>query len=121
MKPFALLAFFLPLIFYSSAQTSSLKKSSLLSQPSAVFDKYIQDAMPLWKVPGLSVAVVKDGKVIFKKGYGTAELAKAVAFDTSTLSICASTTKAMTAVCVGMLVDEGKLKWSDKVEDILPG
>ena len=76
--------------------------------------------MPLWKVPGLAVAVVKDGKVIFKKGYGVTELGKTSAFDTSTLSICASTTKAMTAVCVGMLVDEGKLKWSDKVSDVLP-
>ncbi len=120
MRLLALIAILLITIF-SSAQTSSTKKSVVLSQPAAIFDKYIKDVMPLWKVPGLSVAVVKDGKVVFKKGYGTTELGKASAFDTSTLSICASTTKAMTAVCVGMLVDGGKLKWSDKVEDILPG
>ena len=77
--------------------------------------------MPLWKVPGLAVAVVKDGKVVFKKAYGVTELGKSSAFDTATLSICASTTKAMTALCVVMLVDEGKLKWNDKVSDILPG
>jgi CubicO group peptidase (beta-lactamase class C family) len=121
MRSFALSGFLLFIIACSSAQSNSLKKSTLLPSQAAVFDKYIQDAMPLWKVPGLSVAVVKDGKVIFKKGYGTTELGKATGFDTSTLSICASTTKAMTAVCVGMLVDEGKLKWDDKVEDILPG
>src|SRR4029079_13408086 len=41
-------------------------------------------------------------------------------FTTSTLSICASTTKAMTAVCMVMLVDEGKIKWTDKVSDVYP-
>lgn len=90
-------------------------------QQAAIFDKYIESAMPVWKVPGLSVAVVKDGKVVFKKGYGLTELGKRSAFDTLTISICASTTKAMTAVCVAMLVDAGKLKWSDKVADIIPG
>lgn len=77
--------------------------------------------MPLWKVPCLTAAVVKDGKVVFKKGYAVRELGSSVPFDTSTLSICASTTKAMTAVCVGMLIDDGKLKWSDRVSDILQG
>jgi len=121
MRPLALSAFLLLTIFYSTAQTNSTKKTTLLPSQAAIFDKYIQDAMPLWKVPGLSVAVVKDGKVVFKKGYGSTELGKPAAFDTSTLSICASTTKAMTAVCVAMLVDAGKLKWNDKVADIIPG
>ncbi len=87
---------------------------------SADFDTYIQHALALWKTPGISVAVVKDGQVVFKKGYGVAELGKPAPFTTATLSICASTTKAMTAVCMGMLVDEGKVKWSDKVNDIYP-
>src|SRR4029078_5372051 len=119
MRTLILSAFFL-LNLYSFAQTNSKKGSTLLSQ-AAIFDKYIQDAMPLWKGPGLSVAIVKDHKVVFKKGYGYTELGKPAAFDTSTVSICASTTKAMTAVCVAMLVDAGKLKWTDKVADILPG
>lgn len=86
----------------------------------AVFDKYIQQALPLWKTPGISVAVVKEGKVVFKKAYGVRELGKPEAYTTATLSTCASTTKAMTAVCMGILVDEGKVKWSDKVQDVLP-
>ena len=119
MRPLLLCGFFLFTV-YSFAQTKSKRESTLLSQAS-VFDKYILDAMPVWKIPGLSVAVVKDGKVIFKKGYGVTRLGQSTAFDTSTISICASTTKAMTAVCMAMLVDAGKLKWSDKVADILPG
>lgn len=84
------------------------------------FDAYIQNAMQLWKTPGLSIVVVKDSQVVFKKGYGVREIGKPGAFNTSTISICASTTKAMTAACMGMLVDEGKINWSDKVSDVYP-
>lgn len=87
---------------------------------SSIFDSYVQAGLKLWKTPGMSVVVVKDGNVVFKKGYGVTELGKPEPFTTATLSICASTTKAMTAACIGILVDEGKLKWTDKVSDIYP-
>ena len=86
----------------------------------AVFDQYIHQALSLWKTPGLSVVVVKDDKVVFRKAYGVVELGKAAPFTTTTISVCASTTKAMTAVCMGMLVDEGKVKWTDRLQDVLP-
>jgi CubicO group peptidase (beta-lactamase class C family) len=86
----------------------------------ASFDEYIQHSLPVWQTPGISVAIIKDGKIIFKKAYGLREIGKPQPFTTSTLSACASTTKAMTAVCMGMLVDEGKIKWTDKVMDVLP-
>ncbi len=76
--------------------------------------------MQLWKTPGLSVVIVKDNNVIFNKAYGVKDITTKEPFTTSTLSICASTTKAMTAVCMGMLVDAGKVKWTDKVSDIYP-
>jgi CubicO group peptidase (beta-lactamase class C family) len=85
-----------------------------------LFESYIKQALLLWKTPGISVVVVKDDKILYKKGFGVTELGKENPFTTSTVSICASTTKAMTAVCMGMLVDEGKVKWSDKVTDIYP-
>jgi CubicO group peptidase (beta-lactamase class C family) len=85
-----------------------------------LFDQYIQHALALWKTPGLSVVVVKDDKVVFRKAYGVVELGKAAPFSTGTLSVCASTTKAMTAVCMGMLVDEGKVKWTDKLSEVFP-
>jgi CubicO group peptidase (beta-lactamase class C family) len=89
-------------------------------QTAALFDTYIQQALQTWKTPGLSVAVVKDGNVVFKKAYGVREMGKQDPYKTATLSTCASTTKAMTAVCMAMLVDEGKIKWTDIVADILP-
>lgn len=85
-----------------------------------IFDYYIQNALQEWKTPGLSVVVVKNSNVVFKKAYGVQNLINKTLYSTSTLSTCASTTKAMTAVCMGMLVDEGKIKWTDIVSDILP-
>lgn len=86
----------------------------------AAFDNYIRQVLPQWGTPGISVAIVKNGKTVFKKAYGVRELGKPQPYTTATLSACASTTKAMTATCMGMLVDEGKVKWSDKVMDVLP-
>lgn len=107
------------LSLFTSAQKKQDKVSSR-SQASALFDTYIQSALQTWKTPGLSVAVVKDGNIVFKKAYGVKELGNPDIYTTSTLSTCASTTKAMTAVCMAMLVDEGKIKWTDIVTDILP-
>src|SRR5882672_4589916 len=75
------------------------------------FDAYVEKSRVDWRAPGMAVAVVRDGQVIFKKGYGTRELGKEGKVDTQTLFACASTTKAMTVTCMGMLVDEGKIKW----------
>lgn len=100
----------------SSAQ-STLKKGT---DKVKLFDEYIQSSMALWKTTGLAVAVMKDGETIFKKGYGVTDIGTKEPYKTSTISFCASTTKAMTAACIGMLVDEGKLNWDDKLKTILP-
>lgn len=84
------------------------------------FDAYVQKAQKEWDVPGLAVVVVKDGNVLLSKGYGVRELGTSNMVDSKTLFACASTTKAMTAVCMGMLVDEGKVNWNDPVVNHLP-
>lgn len=84
------------------------------------FDKYAEAARKEWNVPGMSIAIVQDGKVILSKGYGVKELGKDGAVGPQTLFGCMSTTKAMTAVALGMLVDEGKVAWDDKVVKYLP-
>ncbi|HMJ68715.1 MAG TPA: serine hydrolase [Cyclobacteriaceae bacterium] len=83
-------------------------------------DAYIQKAQKEWDVPGMAVVVVKDGKVLLSKGYGVRELGTTNAVDSKTLFACASTTKAMTATCMGILVDEGKVSWNDPVIKHLP-
>jgi CubicO group peptidase (beta-lactamase class C family) len=84
-------------------------------------DAYTAKAVADWKVPGLAIAVVKDGRIVFAKGYGVREIGRPAPVDTQTLFAIGSTTKAMTSASIGMLVDEGKLKWDDKVTKILPG
>lgn len=84
------------------------------------FDAYVQKAVKEWDVPGLAVVVVKNGNVLLSKGYGVRELGTNNAVDSKTLFACASTTKAMTATAMGILVDEGKVSWNDPVVKHLP-
>jgi CubicO group peptidase (beta-lactamase class C family) len=84
------------------------------------FDAYVAKAVADWKVPGFAIAVVKDGTVVLSKGYGVREAGKPAAVDEHTLFAIGSTTKAMTAALVGMLVDERKLAWDDPVIKHLP-
>ena len=114
----SLLIFFFPLLLFAQKKTATQVPDKL--KLPVIFDNYIQNSLKTWKTPGLSVVVVKDSNVIFKKAYGVQDLRNKIPYTTSTLSTCASTTKAMTAVCMGMLVDEGKIKWNDVVSDILP-
>lgn len=88
--------------------------------PAPGFDAYVARAVRDWNVPGLAIAVVKDDSIVFAKGYGVRELGAAGAVDANTRFAIGSTTKAMTAVALGMLVDEGKLRWDDPVVKHLP-
>jgi CubicO group peptidase (beta-lactamase class C family) len=84
-------------------------------------DEYAAKAMKDWKVPGFAMAIVKDDKVIFAKGYGVRKLGEPTPVDERTLFAIASNTKAFTAAAIAMLVDEGKLKWDDPATKYLPG
>jgi CubicO group peptidase (beta-lactamase class C family) len=83
-------------------------------------DAYVAQAVKDWKTPGLAIAVVKEGQVVFAKGYGVRKLGAPDPVDDRTLFAVGSTTKAMTAAALGMLVDEGKLAWDDPVSKHLP-
>src|SRR5262249_54968746 len=67
-----------------------------------------------------AVAVVKDGAVVFERGFGVRELGKPDAVNEHTLFAIGSTTKAMTAALVGMLIDEKKVEWDAPVTTYLP-
>ncbi len=83
-------------------------------------DAMIVQGIKDWKVPGLAAIVVKDGKVVFQKTYGVKNVQTKEPVNENTLFAMASTTKAIVALSLGMLVDEGKLKWDDKVVEHLP-
>ncbi|MBX6364438.1 MAG: serine hydrolase [Gemmatimonadetes bacterium] len=90
------------------------------ASPLQGIDAEVARAMRAFEVPGLAVAVVKDGRVLLAKGYGVRELGKPEPVDENTVFQIASNTKAFTTAALGMLVDEGKLHWDDRVIDYLP-
>lgn len=83
-------------------------------------DSVTEKTLSTFNVPGIAVAVIKDGKVIHAKGYGVRSIKTNLKVDENTLFGVASNTKAMTAAALGMLVDEKKLTWDTKVTDIIP-
>ncbi|MBX9929695.1 MAG: serine hydrolase [Gemmatimonadaceae bacterium] len=85
------------------------------------FDAWATKALSDWRVPGMAVAVVRNDSVIFAKGYGVRALGAPDPITSHSLFQVASTTKAMTAAVIGMLVDEKKLRWDDAVTQHLPG
>jgi CubicO group peptidase (beta-lactamase class C family) len=86
----------------------------------AAFDRYVSQAVRDWKVTGLAIAIVKNDSLVFSKGYGVRDTRQSTPVDQHTRFAIGSTTKAMTSAAVAMLVDEGKLKWDDRVIDLLP-
>ena len=83
-------------------------------------DTLVERTMKAFDVPGIAVAVIKDGKVIHSKGYGVRSLNTKQKVDENTLFGIASNSKAFTSAALGILIDEGKLKWDDKVRDHIP-
>lgn len=83
-------------------------------------DNLVERTLKTFDVPGIAVAVVKDGKIIHAKGYGVRSLNTKEKMTETTLFGVASNSKAFTAAALGMLQDEGKLKYDDKVTDYIP-
>lgn len=81
---------------------------------------YIEKSYQNWEIPGMAISIVKDGEVLFSKGYGIKEFGKEDAVDKNTLFAIASNTKAFTSGALSILVEEGKIDWDDKVVDYLP-
>jgi len=86
----------------------------------ARIDATVARAMRAFEVPGVAVGIVKDGQVVYAKGYGVRELGQKAPVDADTLFQIGSNTKAFTAAALALLVDEGKIRWDDKVIDHLP-
>ena len=84
-------------------------------------EAYAERARKTFEVPGLSVAIVKDGQVVFAKGFGVKKLGEPAPVDENTLYGIGSNTKAFTTAALASLVDAGRLSWDDKVFERLPG
>jgi len=97
-----------------------LSKEILSEQSLQGLNEYINEAMKDWNAPGLAICIVKDGKVILSKGYGFRDIKNNLKVTSQTLFPIASCTKAFTATAMGILVDQGKIKWDEPVRNYLP-
>lgn len=84
------------------------------------FPEFVTKIMAEWKVPGMAVAIVKDGKVIFAEGFGLRDVKQDLKVTPHTIFPIGSCSKAFTAAGVGILVDEGKVGWDEPVRTYLP-
>jgi CubicO group peptidase (beta-lactamase class C family) len=82
-------------------------------------DAYVRGVMRDWEIPGLAIAVV-HGDSVFVRGYGVRELGRQEPVDENTVFDAASLTKSFTATAIGMLVDEGRMRWDEPVRTYLP-
>src|SRR5690606_255547 len=83
-------------------------------------DSLVQKTMTTFDVPGMAVAVLKDGQIYHKNTYGVRSIKSNAKVDENTLFGVASNTKAFTTAAMGQLVDQGKLSWDTKVIDVIP-
>ena len=85
------------------------------------FDDLVRQAIEDFNVPGLGIAVVAGGEVVYAEGFGYRDVENDLPMTPNSLFAIGSTTKAMTVTALGMLVDEGKLDWDMPLRTYLPG
>lgn len=83
-------------------------------------EKTVLEAQREFQTPAISLAILRDGKIIFEAGYGTRTLGADETVDADTSYAIASMSKSMTAAVLAGLVEEGALSWDDRVSNYLP-
>lgn len=109
----------LSLFTFSSFSLAQAAKSKIQVLPPGL-DNLILRVMKTFEVPGLSVAIVKDGQVLLSKGYGVRRLGESMPVDSRTLFGIASNSKFFTATALGILAEESKISWDAPVINYLP-
>jgi CubicO group peptidase (beta-lactamase class C family) len=121
MLPFFLKRITVALVILSTKVILPAQTAGPVTSLPADLDSYVASSMKTFEVPGMAVAIVKDGKILVAKGYGVRKLGESTPVDEFTLFGIGSNTKAFTTAALATLVDEGKLSWDDPVYQRLPG
>ena len=111
------------LLFFHYIFQSVNAQSSANDQPAFIrdsLDSYIIKGIQDWLVPGLSIVIVKDGKVVWMKGYGVRDIDTKKPVDENTLFMIASNTKLFTGSSLAMLETEGKISLDDQITKYFP-
>jgi hypothetical protein len=108
---------------YSSAKRRIAQQGGTVRVPNSLpenLDTLVREAMEEWQVPGLALAVARDGEPDWVKAYGLRDVEAGLPVTVDTQFILCSVTKSFTALGLAMLVDEGRLDWAKPVRDYLP-
>jgi CubicO group peptidase (beta-lactamase class C family) len=120
----ALCAVVLCAILARSGETFSATLDRAKVRLKPISTKQIDDmanaAMRRFSLPGLAIIFVRDGKVVYQKGFGVTEVNKGTVVDTNTLFKVGSISKSITALAMALLVQEGKVKWDDSLSRHIP-
>ena len=100
--------------------TRAAKPAVAANDALADFDGFVTAVLQAWNVPGLAVAVVKDGEVAYIKGFGFRDTDRTLPVTPKTLFAIGSCSKAFTTFVMATLVEEGKLEWEKPVRDYIP-
>ena len=114
MKKIILFIFAFCLTNNSFAQDRDVQKKL------AGLDKEMAKNLKDWNIPGLGIGIVKNGKLVYIKGYGYRDYEKKLPITANTLFQIASNTKLFTSTAIGFLVDEGKLDWDKPIKTFVP-
>ncbi len=127
IKNFILLSFtiivfisMLCLVYSPTIKANSQFKPESSKSKILITDSIVEKVIKEFQIPGVAIAVVKDQQVILSKGYGLASIKSKKPVDQNTLFKIASNSKAFTAASLALLVQQGKLRWEDKVIEHLP-
>ncbi|MXV50175.1 serine hydrolase [Pedobacter sp. HMF7647] len=112
MKKKLLLIFLVAVVLQSSAQPAFVKDS---------LDAYINEGLKQWNIPGLAIAIIKDGKTVVMKGYGYRDVKTKQPVDENTLFMIASNSKLFTGTALAKLEFDKKLSLDDKITKYFPG
>jgi CubicO group peptidase (beta-lactamase class C family) len=106
------------LIFLGLALAGPVRAAGRLD--TAAVDTLVRDALKAFHVPGVAVAIVRDGEVVYLEGHGVRDVARRDPVTPDTLFPLASCTKGFTTTALAILADEGKLTWDDPVSKHVP-
>lgn len=103
----------LVLTAWAGPLAAKTKSKKLNKEIETTFDKFAPT--------GLAVAIIQNGEVVLQNVYGYKDASSKTPLNEGSLFNIASCSKAFTAACIGMLVEDGKIDWKDKVVDYVPG
>ena len=124
MRLIRILALLLGLVVAAAIALSG--RPGLAQQPINVaarlkgFDSYMAQVMKDWDAPGIGIGIVVKDKLVFARGYGFRDYGKQLPYTPTTTQPIASNSKLFTAVAVGLLVEEGKLRWDEPIKQFVP-